>query len=175
MHLKHNNLVKCARVSGIENEEERRRIMGEIGNSIMKRVDDKYIPEDIVGTIHNIDSLYRVRGCYHPLNIMKISGFGNFMELIPRSNPKEVNKKLIETYILEHKKDLRHILNIPKDIFILPETGDTGDNTKKKITLMGIASALVDKVFGIKIITLANTENVYLQSKWKKIGNLILH
>jgi hypothetical protein len=216
MHVKHNNLVKCARVSGIENEEERRRIMGEIGNSIMKRVDDKYIPEDIVGTIHNIDPLYRVRGCYHALNIMKIAGFGNFIDLIPKSEPKEVNKKLIETYILEHKKDIRYILNLSKDVFISADTenvGDTGNTgnikygrvflglcpknscpegkktdrvssdpdvttgnakTMNRISLMGIASALVDKIFGIKIVMLPNTESAYLQSKWKKRDNLIL-
>lgn len=174
MHTKHNNLVKFASVSGIEDETKRQQVMGEIGNNMIKIKDE--IHDDIIGRLNETNKFIRVKGCYHALNFLKLLGVGNFID---RLQPELGNvlifneeiKLSLDRYVRQYKEDMRHMLKLDRDEL---ETED--------IDVLAITSELIYNVFGIKVITVKNSKDnsnelpqtLQIKSIWIKREELII-
>ena len=179
LHTKHNNLVKFARVSGIEDETQRQQIMGDIGNNMMKTKDDV---DDIVNRIDKTTKLIRVKHCYHALNLLRLLGIGNFMDRLQAEAETVIEfnqglKQILDRYIRQYAEDIRHILKLDQDEL------DTED-----IDVLSIIGELIYGAFGIKVITIKNHRNgklelpisqvetprLQIKSTWMKHGDLII-
>lgn len=106
LYVEHNTLVKFAKVSGIEDEIMRKRVMEEIGNGI------------ILNTTTKRDrrwALTRVKLCYHALNILRIIGCNDFMKILSnkRQTSSKINKSQVKCqiiqYIMINSDDIIHL------------------------------------------------------------------
>lgn len=164
LHSKHNNLTRFMRVSGIEDETQRQRIMGEIGNEILKSKHNINI-DDTVGTINETNLLLRVMMCFHALNILKILGLTNFIDNMTIIEAREINegmRKILDDYIQSHLDDMRHILSETEEFI-------SDDNNS-----LDICVKIVEKAFGLKIKPTDECKAITMASPWVKYGEMII-
>jgi len=164
MHLKHNNLVKCARVSGMEDERQRQGIMAEIGNNILHTV-------DIEERMETNNKLMRIKECYHALNLLKILNLGNFLDRLQSKTIitlDERMRRIMDEYIVQYADEMRHILKLDQD-----------ELEPKNRDILRIANELIYQAFGIEVVTVKkkdknDPDSFYMKSIWMKHEDLII-
>lgn len=159
-HLKHNNLVKCAKVSGIGNDGERDQLMRKIGEEI---INGKEMPDDVIERMDYIRKVMRVKQCYHALNVLKILNINNFMDYV-RSGARSIimidnkMKEIAIKYIEQQREEVRHILKLDEDVTFVENN------------IMNVVDELLCETFGINITRIiSKQDNYYIKSMWTTI------
>lgn len=163
MKEKHINLKEFGKVSGIINDKKKNIVMGKVIDKIIGKEreirghsSNPKDKTDICTQICDMETMLKVYPCIHAVNILRLIGCINFLEVLPwKQLPCDIGTK-ISKYIDSMRKSLSMIIDI------------------KSLTPIELASDILFKSFGIKIKT--GNGIPYLKSIWiyDKVNDRIL-